>query len=49
MSATQSPSSPVDAADRLVGRTAVLVFLAFALGYFASAVLRTVIATLSRV
>jgi predicted MFS family arabinose efflux permease len=47
MSATQSLPTPEAAADRLVGRTAVLVFLAFALGYFASAVLRTVIATLS--
>ena len=35
------------APDRLLGRAAVLVFLAFALGYFLSAVMRTVIATLS--
>ena len=47
MSARVEPSSTPDFGERLVGRTAVLVFLAFALGYFASAVLRTVIATLS--
>jgi predicted MFS family arabinose efflux permease len=33
--------------DRLTGRTAVLVFLAFALGYFGSTVTRSVLATLS--
>lgn len=47
MSTTAVASIPSASAERLLGRTAVLVFLAFALGYFASAVLRTVIATLS--
>jgi predicted MFS family arabinose efflux permease len=46
-------STPVsDAAghpERLFGRSAVLVFIAFALGYFSSAVVRAVIATLSPV
>ncbi len=40
-------STPSSVPDRLAGRSAVLVFLAFALGYFLSAVVRTVIATLS--
>lgn len=47
MSATTSASLPPGSTEKLLGRTAVMVFLAFALGYFASAVLRTVIATLS--
>ena len=35
--------------ERRFGRSAVLVFVAFALGYFSSAVVRAVIATLSPV
>ncbi len=41
------PAVESSASPRLVGRAAVWVFLAFALGYFLSAVVRTVIATLS--
>jgi len=41
------PELSSSAPGRLSGRVAVLVFLAFALGYFLSAVMRTVIATLS--
>jgi predicted MFS family arabinose efflux permease len=44
---SSSSDAVVFAADRLTGRAAVLVFLAFALGYFGSAVTRSVIATLS--
>ena len=44
---SSSSDDVVFAADRLPGRSAVLVFLAFALGYFGSAVTRSVIATLS--
>ncbi|MCE2878867.1 MAG: MFS transporter [Comamonadaceae bacterium] len=43
-----SPDSLADS-ERLVGRAAVFVFLAFAMGYFSSAVVRAVIATLSPV